>query len=100
MFIEVNDFSPGNVCKLIWFCDEYFLHHLCGYLVVYLTDSRFRFFRIILVMFGQRLLYVIAKGMCMLIDVSFYVIRVRISLWQLAICEAFWQFANAVLRFF
>ena len=35
MFIEVNDFSPGNVCKLIWFCDEYFLHHLCGYLVVY-----------------------------------------------------------------
>ena len=65
-----------------------------------LTDSRFRFFRIILVMFGQRLLYVIAKGMRMLIDVSFYVIRVRISLWQLAICEAFWQFANAVLRFF
>ena len=65
-----------------------------------LTDSRFRFFRIILVMFGQHLLYVIAKGMRMLIDVSFYVIRVRISLWQLAICEAFWQFANAVLRFF
>ena len=72
MFIEVNDFSPGNVCKLIWFCDEYFLHHLCGYLVVYLTDSRFRFFRIILVMFGQHLLYVIAKGMRMLIDVSFF----------------------------
>ena len=65
-----------------------------------LTDSRFWFFRIILVIFGQHLLYVIAKGMRMLIDVSFYVTRVRISRSQLAICEAFWQFANAFLRFF
>ena len=33
------DFSLGNACMLIWYLDEDFLHHFCGYLVVHWKQS-------------------------------------------------------------
>ena len=42
MFIEVMTFSfLGNACLLIWFYDEDFLHHFCGYSVFYWKGSAF-----------------------------------------------------------
>ena len=66
---------------------------------VFVTDIMFHFFQIILLMFGKNLLYVIAKGMCVLIGVSFlltftFLLQVamlyRFVLFLLLECMKYW----------